>query len=161
MSQKEGDKTFAKGRHIINNFIKLMINSGHAYQYVKSVILQALTKYTYVVYRSQLDVEHKLYSPIHRARDYQVGERRLTKYTDQALWYSEKIHLDKHKNTWKRWIVRKDSHWNNCRKGSNSNKHSGARDIRTTTAMFVPCTPGGQLLKQLQCVEYQLSPDFG
>ena len=139
---------------VTEEFIKLLVNSGHAFQYVKSVILQALTKYTFVVYRSSVGKDHKLYSPIHRARDYQVQERKLMKYTDQALWYTDKIQLDKHKDVWKRWVTRKETYWRKQHKIS-------APNARVTTAMFVPCTPGAKLLNRLQKVEDELAPKTG
>ena len=43
---------------IINNFIQLAVNSGHRYQYVKSVVLQAISKYVHMIGRAALPVDH-------------------------------------------------------------------------------------------------------
>ena len=124
--------------------------------------MQALTKYTYVVYRSKLNRDHKLYSPMHRAREFQQEQQKLIKYTDQALWYAEKIQFDKHKDVWKRWVVRKESYWNKKGGGKNAvSRTELGKDTRISTAMFVPCTPGGELIKQLQNVEDELAADLG
>ena len=73
---------------IINEFIQNMTNSGHVFIYIKSVVLQALSKYVYMVGRSELNQDHKRYAPLHRTRFYNNEIRKLRKYTNHALWYT-------------------------------------------------------------------------
>ena len=40
---------------IIQEFVQLLVNSGHKYTFIKSVTLQALTRFKYMVSRSRLD----------------------------------------------------------------------------------------------------------
>ena len=74
-----------------------------------------------------------MYSPVHRAREFQYEERMLMKYTDQALWYTGKIQVDQHKDVWKRWVVRKESYWIKKNGGMNSLPLNKAT-TRVTTA---------------------------
>ena len=140
---------------IIREYIQLMINSGHVYQYIKSVVLQALTKYVYVVYRSRLEKDHRMFSPLHRPKTFNGEKRKLIKYTTQALWYSNDRPGDKFRNVWKNWIVRKG------RKKAGGNSSRPGKDIKTTTVVFVPKTEEGKLMEKVQVLEDNLSVKIG
>ena len=92
---------------IVKQFIQLVVNSGHKFQYVKSVVLQAISKYIHMLERASLPEGNKNYSPLHRPRAFKDTRRKLIKYTGQATWYTNLIRKDPGGQGWKRWIVRK------------------------------------------------------
>ena len=134
---------------IVRKFIQLLINSDHTFQYIKSVVLQAISKYIYMVQRANLDCHNKRFCPLHRARSYQSEMRKLIKYTNHARWYTGEKVGDIYKNGWKRWIRRKGPK-------ARRNKTPENKEPDTTTVMFVPKTKDGELLQQLQMVENKL-----
>ena len=138
---------------IVKKFIQLMVNSGHKFQYVKSVVLQGISKYIYMVYRSNLNENHKLYCPLHRQRSYKNEMRKLIKYTNHARWYTDEKVGDIFKDGWKKWIKRK-RYWK--RKHFSKKNRSSERKPDTTTVMFVPKTTNGALMEQVQLVEDKL-----
>ena len=138
---------------LVEEYIQLLINSGHKFTFIKSIVLQALTKYTYMVSRSKLDQHDKRYAPLHRTRSYQADERKLLKYTEGAVWYKEYRLGDKYKDQWKNW-VRKGSKFRGKTKGKSMN-------LRTTSVVFVPKTKGGALADKIKEKEDELSHDFG
>ena len=142
---------------LISDFIQKMVNSGHKYQYIKSVVLQALTKYSYVIERSELDPTDARFCPVHRPRSFDSDSRKLLKYTNQALWYSHLKPGDKYKDCWKRWITRKDTHWKKHR----GKKHQPYDKKNVTSVMFVPKTVDGKLSDEIQGVEDKLSAKLG
>ena len=54
---------------VVQDYIQLMVNAGHKFSYIKSVVLQAVTKYIYMVSRSRLNKNDKKFHPLHRLRD--------------------------------------------------------------------------------------------
>ena len=138
---------------IINTFIQLMVNSNHSFQYIKSVVLQGISKYLYMYQRSNLDQNNKRFCPLHRSRSYKNDMRKLIKYTDHARWYTTEKVGDLFKDCWKRWIKRKG--FNNKRNKKLGKNGGMAPD--TTTVMFVPKTLNGELLQRIQKVEDNLS----
>ena len=143
---------------LISEFIQKMVNSGHNNQYIKSVVLQALTKYSYVVERSELDPTDVRFSPIHRSRRFDSDRRKLLEYTNQALWYSNSKPGDKYKDCWKRWIVRKDTCWKKNR-GKRHQPSNVKKNI--TSVIFVPKTLDGKLSDEREGVEDKLSDKLG
>ena len=89
------------------DFIQNMVNSNHKFPYIKSVTLQALTKFNHMVQRSKCTPDQKRYAPLHRTRDHNEKWRKLAKYTNGALWYTGEKLVDKFANSWKSWIKRK------------------------------------------------------
>ena len=138
---------------IIEDFIQQMVNSGHRYQYIKAVVLQAVSKYLYMIQRSNLPCTDTRFSPIHRSRSFKVRERLLLKYTNQDNWYSGVSLKDPFRNGWKAWIKRKSD-----RRAVNKKKRRGGAVISTTsiqkktvtTAFFVPPTVNGKLAQMIQ-----------
>ena len=60
---------------VLENLIQLMLNSGHKYSFIKSVILQGLTKYEFMRRKSELNINNRRYMPINRPRDFRAKER--------------------------------------------------------------------------------------
>ena len=158
---------------LVNDYIQLLVNSGHKYPYIKSVVLQALTKFEYMVSRSKLSMEDDKYMPLHRDRNFDSDRRKLIKYSSRAVWYTKTDVKDKFRNVWKSWIRRKGQTRvrqpkNSC-KGGGDNFRSARNppgvnnfritrsalknDNRVTTAMFVPKTRAGQLADSIQSIE--------
>ena len=137
---------------IINRFIQLMVNSGHKFQYVKSVVLQAISKYLYMVQRSSVDENNKIFCPLHRARTFKEDQRKLLKYTNYAMWYSKERPGDRYKDIWKSWIKRKG--------GKKHNNKKETRSKKTTTVMFTPKTSKGRLAQMIQGVEDRIAVDW-
>ena len=92
---------------LIERFTQLMINSGHKFSYIKSVVLQALSKYIYMLSRDKLPRHHKRFMPLHRKRSFKSDERRLIKYAVGSTWYTGVNIKDIYRNQWKNWIRRK------------------------------------------------------
>ena len=128
---------------LVEQFIQLMINSDHKYTYIKSVVMQGLTKYLYMVQRDGLPVTHKKYKPLHRSRTYDQHQRKLLKYVNSATWYTDLRLGDKYKDKWKGWIVRKE---NRATKTDCTRTQAKKHRVPTTTTLFVPKTRGSKLL---------------
>ena len=73
--------------HVINQFIQLLINSGHRYAFIKSVTLQAITRYRYMVMRSKLSTDDEKYKPLYRARSFDHLRRKISKMVEHMTWY--------------------------------------------------------------------------
>ena len=84
---------------LVNDFIQLLVNSGHKFVYIKSIILQGLTKFVYMVSRAKLPPTDKRYMPLHRARSFNSDERKLMKYVNRATWYTQMDVKDRFRNT--------------------------------------------------------------
>ena len=174
---------------LVKEYIQLLVNSDHKFSYIKSIILQALTKYTFMVSRSLLGKNNKMYLPIHRLRNFMAKERKLIKYTNRAVWYTGTDVKDKYRNFWKRWIKRKGD-FNKSRKGvrkSNINPQQGSdilehrlveqvpvvnipdkpvtrgdlKKPKITTALFIPKTPGAVLAKMIEQGESEIAHKVG
>ena len=122
---------------IINQFIQLAVNSRHKFQYVKAVVIQALSKYVYIVGMSILPKDRKLYSPLHRPRTFDCHRRKLCKYTDQATWYSTQIKKDIHSDRWKRLITTKEERRHRLQ-NKRSHKINHRPPGERSTVLFVP-----------------------
>ena len=142
---------------LVKNYIQLLVNSGHKFAHIKSIELQAISKYIYMQSRSALPQDHKRYSPIHRLRSYKLEERRLVKYALGVSWYTYIDLKDKYRNQWKNWIQRKSEKNNKTERwGRGSLKSDGSKGgnnkqaLETTTVMFIPSTVGGKLIKLVE-----------
>ena len=143
---------------VVNEYIQLLVNSGHKFQYIKSVVLQGLSKFVYMVQRSKLNKDNVRYAPLHRHRNFDCERRKLIKYTSQGLWYSDVNVKDEYRNNWKRWIKRKG--WKNI---NWNRRHStqGKNGTPVTSVCFVPKTENAELIERLQAVEDNLQRDTG
>lgn len=133
---------------VVKEFIQLLVNSGHMFTYIKSVVLQGLTKYTYMVSRDQLPSSDKRYMPLHRLRTFKSDERKLSKYVNKAVWFTNIDVKDKYRNSWKGWIKRKKEN-----KWRRDKQHNKGKKTNITTAIFIPKTGGGKLIEAIQKVE--------
>ena len=89
---------------IIEDMIQLMVNSRHRFSFIKSVVLQGLTKFKHMERRAALHDEHPEYKPMHREFYYKRNERILLKYVDKTTWFKTENLGDPFKNKWRRMI---------------------------------------------------------
>ena len=163
---------------IIERFVQLMVNSGHKFQFIRAVVQQAITKYLYMVHRSQLDQEDKMYQPLYRPPNYKSAERIMKKFVGAFIWYKNIDLGDEFRQSWKLKIKTKTTGQNNIstigslikrkrestkrlQKSNNQNSKFFRPERDTTTAIFVPPTSGGKLSQLIQGVEEELSQDTG
>ena len=146
---------------IVNQFIQLMINSGHKFQFIKAVILQALSKFVYMVERDALPPDHKRYSPLHRPVTFDSVRRKLCKYTEHATWYSAQHKKDIYSNGWKYWITTKEQWRQRLQRHKGSKILKNKNKIVNATVLFVPKTEGEKLLQVIQETEEKLSGATG
>ena len=128
---------------VVENFIQLLVNSGHQFTYIKSIILQALTKYKHMVERSMLDKKNKRYMPLHRPRQFNMEGRLLEKYISQSTWYTDTRIGDAYRNTWKKWVKRK-------KKCIHIGRGKGCNKPPITTTLFVPSSPSSKLVDMVR-----------
>ena len=100
---------------IIESFIQQMRNSGHKFQFIKSVVLQAVTKYEYMLERDKLKPSNKRYCPFYRTREYNKIERIMVKRVGAVTWFTDEKLDDPFKQGWKGRVKRK-GHFNKMRK---------------------------------------------
>ena len=153
---------------LVENYIQLLVNSDHKFTYIKAVVLQAITKYLYMQSRDSLPQDHKRYSPIHRLRDYKSQERKLMKYAVGVSWYTDDDFKDKYRNHWKNWIRRKEDRNNKTgpwgKKYLKPSRGKGVHNkptLTTTTAIFIPNTVGGELIKRVEEQEAKIQSVTG
>ena len=75
-------------------YIQLLVNLGHKFTYIKSVVLQAITKYLHMVSPDSLPKHHRRYSPLHREKSFKSEERKLIRYATGCTWYTDEDHMD-------------------------------------------------------------------
>ena len=93
--------------YIIEEYIGDLRTSGHRYPYIKALTLQGITRYLYMLKRSNLQVSDPKYMPIHRPTEYRRVERLLSKYIEQMTWFQNNNLNDPFKTRWRQWITRK------------------------------------------------------
>ena len=141
---------------IIEAYIQKLVNSGHKFPFIKAVILQGITKHKAMVDRSNLKLENKKYLPLYRPRNYKTEERLMMKYVDAMVWYTDVKLGDPYKGEWKGRLLRRkriDGHLGRVKDQSKNNSV-------ITTAMFVPPSREGRLLKLVEEVEKDINSDL-
>ena len=131
---------------IIEDMVQLMKNSGHEFSFIKSVVLQGITKYEFMKWRSNLAKDHEKYMPLHRDRSFRNDERVLVKYLSIMTWFTDEKLQDPFRQEWKKLIRYKDS-------GQPKPKKTKARrsaDQHTTTTFFVPASKNSLLFKLIK-----------
>ena len=128
---------------LIEEMIQLMRNSGHEYSFIKSVVLQGVSKYEYMVWRSKLDPDHSKYMPLHRERSFKCQERILLKYLSPMLWYSDEKLKEPYRQGWRKRIRYKHS----GQPVSHRNKERNSQEVKTSTTFFVPPSRDSLLYK--------------
>ena len=140
---------------IIGDFVQLLINSGHRYSFIKSVTLQAITRYKFMLRRDQLDPENKKYMPLYRPRSFQQLIRKVTKMTECMTWFRGGTSLDKYRNDWKFKLNLKRGRKRLSRgHGCREKRRGNIKD--TVCAMFVPPSNDSILLKNIESAEADL-----
>ena len=66
-----------------------MVNSGHRRNFIKSVVLQSLTRFKYIKHRDGLPADKKEFRPMYRHRWFEYEER-TTRYVEKTTWYKGK-----------------------------------------------------------------------
>jgi len=132
---------------IIEDFIQQMRNSGHKFQFIKSVVLQAITKHEYMLERDKLKPTSKRYCPMYRTRSHKQTERIMIKHVGALTWFTVENLDDPFKQGWKGRIRRKGLFSN--RKENVCGQSKRVTNTAITTKMFIPPTPGSKLLKKL------------
>ena len=149
---------------IIEKFIQLLRNSGHQFQFIRSIIQQALTKFHYMVERSSLPKNHKKYQPLYRPPTFKTAERIMVKYISAHVWY-KKIDLnDNFRQSWKGRVKTKAKRNNTKKRGNGAGMGkvmNTDHPIDITAALFVPPTAEGKLTQMLCDDEEDLSKETG
>ena len=139
---------------IISEYIQLLVNSGHRYPFIKSVILQAVTKYKFMLKRAKLDENDIRYRPLYRARTYDQLKRKVSKMVEGMTWFREVEVYDKFRNGWKSHINYRQERGRRNRGGFSSEKSTNKADMRDiVSAMFVPASRQSLLLKYIMDAE--------
>ena len=58
--------TILRRLEIVEEYISILVNSGHAYTYIKALVTQGLAKYQYLLERAEKNVLDRKYLPLHR-----------------------------------------------------------------------------------------------
>ena len=163
---------------VIEEFIQLLINSGHSYPFIKAVTLQALTKYKNMLQRDMLDENHKRHMPLYRARTFMNIQRKLSKCVEGMTWFRGLNFTDIYRKEWKKKLHAKKSSekqstgkpvYHSDKILSENAKQSagkpvyypegagtnGARDI--VCAMFVPPSQNLDLFERIVNIERDLA----
>ena len=140
---------------IVSDYVQLLVNGDHKYAFIKAIIQQGLTKYLFMKWRSELAPNHRMYSPLHRGREYKQEDRTMDKYLRHMDWFKGNMASDEYKDLWKASIKRKGV-W---KRGSKDTRKVPPLDIESV--MFVPATPANTLLNNLLKCEEQLRLQIG
>ena len=147
---------------IVSDFIQLLVNSGHRYSFIKSVILQAITKYKFMVRRSVLDKKDARYRPLYRPRSYDQLKRKICKLVGGKTWFKGNEIYDQYKNEWKSKIA-----YRHLRRGVSSNVKGNSQNVEHNqsnkeilTTLFVPASKNSLLLKSIMEAENSLAPEM-
>ena len=140
-----------KQKDVIENFIKCLSDSGHSFSFTKSVVLQALTRFKYMVERDSLDEQSEKYKPLYRGKEYDSDTRFKLKTVNSRTWYKNVKLGDHYKQDWKAKLRRKRSTELQVN-GMNRKKDH----LEPSSVMFVPPTKDSRLLTILEEVESKL-----
>ena len=89
---------------VIEDMIQLMVNSKHSFSFIKSVVLQGITKFKYMEWRASLPEQHPRFMPLHRTYSFRRNERILTKFVEKMTWFKVEKMTDPYKNSWRRRV---------------------------------------------------------
>ena len=135
---------------VIRQIIQLLVNSGHRFAFVKSVTLQAITRFKYMDKRSRRDPSDKKYRPLYRARSYDNLKRKVSKMVEHMTWFKGIETYDVFRNGWKQKIRTRNKKIHNekeCEK-------------EVVAAMFIPPSFDSLLLKNIQEEEERMANDM-
>ena len=138
---------------IVDDYVQLLINSGHSFRFIKAVVLQGLTRYKFMLKRANLPVEDPKFLPLYRERKFQGVKRIILKYVEGRTWYKDLNLGDKYHKTWKRKLY-------NYGLGKNR-RLVHEKDTRDTVCtMFVPPSIDSKLTEKIISVEEKLKDKF-
>ena len=86
---------------VMKQYVKLLVNSGHKFAFIKSVTLQAITRYKYMLMRSRLQPSYERYRPLYRARKFDHIKRKVSKMVEHMTWFRGIETYDRFRNSWK------------------------------------------------------------
>ena len=146
--------------NIIEEYTQLLANSGHKYSFAKAVILQAITKYEFMVERANLPSTDKKHIPLYRERIFDQPARKILKYITPLVWYTGENLKDPYRHQWKKKIKRSFNRKEREEKKRRDLKRRPDGELksrkRTTTAIFVPSTNKSLLMKMISKKEEKL-----
>ena len=148
----------SKRLDVVEAYISLLVNSGHAYSYIKALVTQGLTKYTYLLERADKNVLDRKYLPLHREESFRRNERILLKFIEPMVWFKDLKLKDPYKNAWKSRVTRRPRTVALVQERNGCGSSNPAREI--TTTMFIPTTPGSLLLKMIREEDEKISKDM-
>ena len=147
---------------VVEDFIKLLVDSGHRYSFIKSIIQHALTKYEFLVTRSQLNKDSPKYQPLYRHRSFNQTQRTILKYISSKIWYQDEELGDTYRRQWKKHIVRKSQRGKTrfqTKKGMKNMCETPGKN-KITSVIFVPASKNGILAKMIKDKEEELRLDL-
>ena len=112
------------------------------------MVLQALTRFKFIKERNKLEKSNKRYNPMYRSSSYKFVERCKLKNTNRALWYKGVNIGDAYKQEWKRAVRKKGDV--KLHLGATRGRKKEDENKNITTVMFVPSSPGSELLNILE-----------
>ena len=136
---------------VIEEYIQVLVNSGHKYAFIKAIVLQAITKYEYMHYRDNLTTDHIKYQPLYRPRSYNEDRSKILEYMN---WYTNHELGEPFRQGWKRFINK--TNWREGNVKGRKKTNCGKDERVITTAMFVPPSLDGKLLSLLEEVEHEI-----
>ena len=115
-SRLEDDEIFVD---VAERYIQRLVNSGHRFSFIKSIMLQGLTRYKYMVERDALPTDDPKYQPLYRSREYKREERMILKRIEKTTWYKGMDLGDQYRQEWKKRVkLRGQNIKNNVPSGS-------------------------------------------
>ena len=140
---------------IVEEFIQNLVDSGHKFAFIKSIILQALTRFEFMLERNNLDEKDPKFMKLYRNKMDGFEERVKLKAVAKSSWYSDGSLKDPWRDEGKFRIRRRGQ---NKRRGDN-HTYKKLPKPPTTRNMFVPSSEGALLLKKLEEIEENLGKE--
>ena len=150
-STMEEEETFVQ---VVESYIQRLVNSGHTFSFTKAVVLQAITRYKYMLERDSRLPEDPKYQPLYRSKLFDREERMIRKRIDFCTWYSGEDIGDPFRHGWKNHIRRRGDNVKNNR------KRLPASNREITTTLFVPATAGSILFDKIREKEEVIGREF-
>ena len=135
--------------NVIEDYVQLLVNSGHSFRFIKAVILQGLTRYKFMLKRASLPVGDPKFMPLYRERKFQCVKRMILKYVEGKTWYKDLNLGDQYARHWKKKLYNYGTR--------NGRRLTNEPDTRETLcAMFVPPSIESKLTEKIISVEEKL-----
>ena len=71
---------------VTEKYIQVLVNIGHEFSFIKAIILQLITKFKYMLYRSKQREENVKSQPLYHQRMYNEERRNILKYMNFAMF---------------------------------------------------------------------------